>query len=644
VGGRVRFWDMTTHKEAGAWLAAHPTAVIRLAFSPDGKTLATGGEDGLVKLWDVADRRERRKLKGQTARITLLTFSRDGQTLASASDDGSARLWDGIAAASSGEARSLEQPDERLMSLAYSPDGKLVATAAVRPKPGGALGTARVWDLATGQVVHTLPGPAAVKVGEQEFGVVTRVAFSPDGRLLATGGSDSHVLLWDVKAGEKVRTLVGRPSNPPDLDQSVGSVAFSPDGKILAAGFGDPAYGGGGRQIIKLWEVASGREIHPPLTGHRSSIHSLVFAPDGKTLASASLDRTVKLWNTGTWKAIRTLTASAALKAVAFSPDGTTLAAGGTDGRIQLWDAATGHTGKALKGHSNAVIGLVFSADGKTLVSTSADKTVKLWDVVSGRETRTLTSHTGTVSCVAFSPDGSTLATGSADGTLRLWDAASPAEIAAWEAEEHTRQKRQAAEERQRIAQAAAFNARGSGPAGIPVKGNLLVNGSFEQGPNLDRSLNLAQGSRALPGWLVSRGTVDLIGTDLRSSHGKRCLDLNGTAAGGCQQVFATVPGRVYRVTFDLAGQPYGAAVKQVRVTAAGQSMEFAFDISGRTSENMGWVSKRWQFTADSPSTTLEFYTVSPTGPNGPVLDNIAVLLLPADRGASGRVGRAAEK
>lgn len=134
----------------------------------------------------------------------------------------------------------------------------------------------------------------------------------------------------------------------------------------------------------------------------------------------------------------------------------------------------------------------------------------------------------------------------------------------------------------------------------------------------------------------MSRGDVDLIGTDLRSSHGRRCLDLNGAAAGGIQQSFATVAGRRYRVTFDLAGQPAGAAPKELRVTAAGQAAEFQFSVTGRTREQMGWVSKRWEFTAEGPSTMLAFETVSPFGPAGPVLDNVAVVPVTGTTGGGG--------
>ncbi|MFN6539367.1 MAG: ribosome assembly protein 4, partial [Nostoc sp. EkiNYC01] len=158
------------------------------------------------------------------------------------------------------------------------------------------------------------------------------------------------------------------------------------------------------------------------LEGHSSRVWGVVFSPDGKTLASGSDDKTIKLWDVSTGKAIKTLTGhSSAVISVVFSPDGKTLASGSSDNTIKLWDVSTGKAIKTLTGHSSAVISVVFSPDGKTLASGSSDKTIKLWDVNTGKAIKTLTGHSSAVISVVFSPDGKTLASGSSDNTIKLW-------------------------------------------------------------------------------------------------------------------------------------------------------------------------------------------------------------------------------
>ncbi|MEH1977938.1 MAG: ribosome assembly protein 4, partial [Nostoc sp.] len=192
------------------------------------------------------------------------------------------------------------------------------------------------------------------------------------------------------------------------------SVGFSPDGKTLASGSGD--------KTIKLWDVSTGKAIKT-LTGHSSLVNSVGFSPDGKTLASGSYDNTIKLWDVSTGKAIKTLTGhSSGVISVGFSPDGKTLASGSYDNTIKLWDVSTGKAIKTLTGHSSGVISVGFSPDGKTLASGSADNTIKLWDVSTDKAIKTLTGHSSLVNSVGFSPDGKTLASGSYDNTIKLWD------------------------------------------------------------------------------------------------------------------------------------------------------------------------------------------------------------------------------
>ncbi|WGV24023.1 hypothetical protein [Halotia branconii] len=197
-------------------------------------------------------------------------------------------------------------------------------------------------------------------------------------------------------------------------NRDVWSVSFSPDGKTLASGSYD--------KTIKLWNLETGKQIRT-LSGHDNFVISVSFSPDGKTLASGSYDKTIKLWNLETGKQIRTLSGHDDwVISVSFSPDGKTLASGSRDKTIKLWNLETGKQIRTLSGHDNFVISVSFSPDGKTLASGSRDKTIKLWNLETGKQIRTLFGHDNFVISVSFSPDGKTLASGSGDKTIKLWN------------------------------------------------------------------------------------------------------------------------------------------------------------------------------------------------------------------------------
>ncbi len=283
-------------------------------------------------------------------------------------------------------------------SVAFSPDSRTLAS-------GGSDGTIRLWDARTGTEQRTLTGHSR--------GVYS-VAFSPDGRTIASGSKDGTIRLWDAGTGAEQRTLTGHSSG-------ISSVVFSPDGRTIASG-NRTLPSGRWDDTIRLWDAGTGAEQRT-LTGHSDWVYSVAFSSDGWTLASGSRDSTIRLWDAVTGTHQRTLTGhSPWVSSVAFSPDGTTLASGGRDSTIRLWDAGMGTHQRTLTGHSSVVYSVAFSPDGTTITSGSYDRTIRVWDAKTGAHIRTIAGHTDGVRSVAFSPDGRTLASGSSDGTVLLWE------------------------------------------------------------------------------------------------------------------------------------------------------------------------------------------------------------------------------
>ncbi|MEU9608820.1 hypothetical protein [Streptomyces sp. NPDC048057] len=424
--GTVRLWnttDPTRTAPLGKPLTGHNGTVTAVTFSPDGHTLATAGEDGTVRLWNTTNPSRPtslgKPLTGHDGTVTAVTFSADGNTLATTGEDRTARLWN---TTNPSRPTSLGTP--------FTAHGDIVTAAAFHPRSpilatAGKDRVVKLWDLSApaGRSRSGQPRLLARPLAGHGH-AVTSVVFSADGRTLATGSWDLTVRLWNVadprRASGLGRAIDGHTS-------SVTSVAFSPDGLMLASAAED--------RTIRLWSVADPRRPEPvghPLTGHTRSVTSMAFSPDGHALVSGGSDRAVRVWTghrrvlTGHRRVVRS---------VAFGADGRTLATASGDGTARLWNVADPARprplGPPLTGHDGTVWAVALSPDGRTLATGGKDRTVRLWNVTDpARPTplgKPLVGHTDVVLSLAFSPDGDVLATAGEDGTARLWDVNEPA-------------------------------------------------------------------------------------------------------------------------------------------------------------------------------------------------------------------------
>lgn len=404
---RIILWDVAKH-EARAELPGHTGVtgynpyVTSLAFDPNGQFLASGGADRTVMLWDMQSLEPiGAPLLGHTGNVNSVAISAGGSTLASASSDKTIILWD-VSDSGATQRKTLLGHGDAVTSVAFSPmDGTLIS--------GGRDATVILWKASETSPVpnHVLPGS-------------TSAVFSPDGKIIASADCETFadknnctqgkIDLWDVDNSQLLdRSLIGH-------NGGVVSVAFSADGKMLASGSDD--------MTVILWDVTAQKSIGAPLTGHTARVKRVIFSPDGKTLISLS-DKEMIVWDVETRQSLGTLWKDHGwdIYSMALSPDGNTLASGDNNSSIILWDVKKLEaSGEPLIKHTGAIYALAFSPDGKSLVSTSDDGTIIVWDA---NTRQTVGSPLETYAPnIAFNPDGRFLAVEDNEGKITLWNIA----------------------------------------------------------------------------------------------------------------------------------------------------------------------------------------------------------------------------
>jgi WD40 repeat protein len=394
--GSIKQWDVATGKCLQT-LVGHEKCVWSVVFAPDGQHFYSGGEDNCIRYWDLHTGECLKVFTGHTQWIMAIALSPDGLQLASASMDGTIKLW---CTATVNCLSTLSGHQAPVLSVAFSPNGRTLASGSYDQ-------TVRLWNTRT---------KACTQILHKHTNRIWCVKFHPNGNLLASGGDDHTTRFWNPATGDPTTTLQGH-------SNGIYAISLHPNSNLLASAHED--------QTVRLWQVPlastataqSTLEPFQTLRGHQNRILAIAFSPNGNTLASGSLDRTIKIWNPETHQCHLTLQGHQSwIWDVAFHPNSNTLASASYDRTVKLWDVKTGHCTHTLEGHVGSALSVTFSPNGQWLASGGYEQMLKLWNPQSGECVRTWYAHPNRVWALAFSPSSQWLATAGEDGTIIIWD------------------------------------------------------------------------------------------------------------------------------------------------------------------------------------------------------------------------------
>ena len=371
-------------------IAINTPDVVEVAlFSPDGRHIASGSDDGVTHIWDAATGQPLLALRGHAKSVRSAAFSPDGRRIATASWDNTVRIWDTTNAQELSQI-SVSGP----LTVGFSPDGQRVIT-------GSRDRTARIWSSLNGQELLVLQG---------HTDNVVRAQYSSDGQRIVTASFDNTARVWDGANGKQLLVLNGH-------TDKVMSAMFSPDGRRIVTAAWD--------NTARIWDAATGAQLLV-LIGHTNKLLGAAFSPDGRYVVTGSFDKTARIWDAATGRQLSVLSGHTNyVSAATFSPDGLRILTGSFDKTVRTWDAASARQLIAFRGHADRVTRAAFSPDGHSVVTASRDKSARIWDSTTGEQVRALDGHTNYVMSAAFSPDGRRIVTASLDKTVRMWDAAS---------------------------------------------------------------------------------------------------------------------------------------------------------------------------------------------------------------------------
>jgi WD40 repeat protein len=403
-GGKVvHLWDAETGQRIALFDKTHTASVRALGFTPDGKTLVTGGDDRKVVVWDVASAKVRFSYPDQSGRIEALSVATKGRFISTVNGTGQLTVYP--------LAPDMKEPKPSVMGLTLPNNNEAALGIAFIGE------TANVVTATGDGLTRLLTGPETTTGGlgntirafTGHSGKVLALSVSADGTKFVTGGADRTLRIWETGTGKLLATH-NPPSNPASLGREVGvtAVAMSGDGKMCASGTVEG--------LIRLWPVTV-TDAHRKDSTATDFIWSVAVSPDGKRTASAGADKLIRIVNTATGEAEKTLTGhTSAIPAIAFLTSDKLVSASG-DRSVKLWDIATGKA-TDLVGHTSAVLAVTTDLKGERIISGGVDKSVRVWDA-SGKALGTWTANSP-VAALGLRADGQLLAVGTADGLLTL--------------------------------------------------------------------------------------------------------------------------------------------------------------------------------------------------------------------------------